>query len=88
LKLAESVVELEPPDLRLGEAGNVFRHALMNAILICFGDYGVYPEMNDAFRCDLLSRACDPSSRACDPSSRACDPCRTFGLDVLFYQMM
>jgi hypothetical protein len=65
----------------MGEAGNAFRHALMNAILICFGDYGVYLEMNDAFRCDLLSRACDPSSRACDP-------CRTFGLDVLFYQMM
>jgi hypothetical protein len=58
----------------MGEAGNAFRHALMNAILICFGDYGVYLEMNDAFRCDLLSRACDP--------------CRTFGLDVLFYQMM
>ena len=65
----------------MGEAGNVFRHALMNAILICFGDYGVYLGMNDAFRCDLLSRACDPSSHACDP-------CRTFGLDVLFYQMM
>jgi hypothetical protein len=65
----------------MGEAGNAFRHALMNAILICFGGYGVYLEMNDAFRCDLLSRACDLSSRACDP-------CRTFGLDVLFYQMM
>lgn len=65
----------------MGEAGNVFRHALMNAILICFGDYGVYLGMNDAFRCDLLSRACNPSSRACDP-------CRTFGLDVLFYQMI
>ena len=57
----------------MGEAGNVFRHALMNAILICFGNYGVYLEMNDAFRCD--------------PSSRACDPCRTFGLDVLFYDV-
>ncbi|XP_046638858.1 tubulin-specific chaperone D-like [Daphnia pulicaria] len=34
--------------------------------------------MNDAFRCDLLSRACDPSSRACDPSSRACDPCHQY----------
>jgi hypothetical protein len=81
LKLEESVVEREPPDLRLGEAGNVFRHAAMIAILICFGDDSVYLEMNDAFRCDLLSRVYDPSSRAFNP-------CRTFGLGVLFYQMM
>ncbi|EFX62944.1 hypothetical protein DAPPUDRAFT_269372 [Daphnia pulex] len=72
----------------VGGGGERFRHTAMIVILICFGDDSVYLEMNDAFRCDLLSRVYDLSSRACDPLSRAFDPCRTFGLGVLFYQMI